>query len=37
MLFGAEVLLELIDDMMLAISTLSVAWRNIILIVSFEK
>ena len=36
-LFGLEALLELREDMMLAISSLSVAWRNIVLLLSFER
>ena len=36
-LFGSEVLLELREDMMLAISSLSVGCRNIVLSLSFER
>ena len=37
MLFGPEALLELREDMMLAISSLSVGCRNIVLLFSFER
>ena len=36
-LFGPEALLELREDMMLAISSLSVGCRNIVQLVSFER
>ena len=37
MLFGSEALLKLREDMMLAISFLSVGCRNVVLLLSFEK
>ena len=37
MLYGPEALLELRDDMMLAISSLSGGYRNIVLSFSFER
>ena len=36
-LFGTEALLNLSEDMMLAISSLSVDCRNIVLLLSFER
>ena len=36
-LFGPEALLGLREDLMLAISSLSVDCRNIVLLVSFER
>ena len=36
-LFGTEASLELREDMMLAISSLSVGCRNIVQLVSFER
>ena len=37
MILGPEALLELREDMMLAISSLSVGCRNIVLLFSFER
>ena len=37
MLFRSEALLELREDMMLAISSLSVGCRNIVRLLSFES
>ena len=37
MLFGSEALLELREDMMLTISSLSIGCRNIVLPLSFER
>ena len=36
-LFEPEVLLELREDMMLAISSSSLSWRNTALLLSFER
>ena len=37
MLFGPKTLPELREDMMLVISSLSVGYRNLVLLVSFER